>query len=200
MAAAGRDEAELWAFTSALDELGVELLRRNGYSPKRQFWHMRIELEGRTFEPKTVPGVSVRPADLNLEAPNIHELMEAGFSEHWGFSPSTFDDWSVVMRRPDFDAGLWLIAEAEGRIVGGAIGSLGDVPFIRDLAVLKEWRGRGIGAALLEASFAEFARRGVPNVTLNVDAGNETGAVALYERVGMQPIRRFVGAVKELRD
>jgi ribosomal protein S18 acetylase RimI-like enzyme len=48
-----------------------------------------------------------------------------------------------------------------------------------------------LGSALLLASFSEFGRRGATRVGLAVDAENLTGAVALYERVGMSPVRRY---------
>jgi ribosomal protein S18 acetylase RimI-like enzyme len=43
----------------------------------------------------------------------------------------------------------------------------------------------------LLASFSEFGRRGATRVGLAVDADNLTGAVALYERVGMSAVRRY---------
>jgi ribosomal protein S18 acetylase RimI-like enzyme len=43
----------------------------------------------------------------------------------------------------------------------------------------------------LRHSFAEFHRRGVTKSSLSVDARNETGAVALYERVGMHIARQY---------
>jgi ribosomal protein S18 acetylase RimI-like enzyme len=45
--------------------------------------------------------------------------------------------------------------------------------------------------ALLRRSFAMFAGRGVRRVILNVDAGNATGATALYERAGMRVVNRW---------
>ncbi len=45
----------------------------------------------------------------------------------------------------------------------------------------------------------EFARRGFSQVMLNVDAGNETGATPLYERVGMRVRRAWDLYEKTLR-
>ena len=58
------------------------------------------------------------------------------------------------------------------------------------LAVRRPWRRRGLGEALLRESFALFAERGKRAAGLGVDAENTTGAVALYERVGMHVVRR----------
>ena len=60
------------------------------------------------------------------------------------------------------------------------------------------WRRRGIGAFLLRVAFAELARRGLPRVMLNVDAGNVSGAIDLYERAGMRVRRQWEIYEKEL--
>jgi ribosomal protein S18 acetylase RimI-like enzyme len=68
----------------------------------------------------------------------------------------------------------------------------GDPAFgwVEVLGVGRPWRGRGLGLALLRHAFVEFAARGATRVGLGVDAENTTGAVRLYERAGMQPVRR----------
>jgi mycothiol synthase len=72
-------------------------------------------------------------------------------------------------------------------------------PWVGTLGVRKPWRGRGIGEALLRRSFLEFHRRGHDHVALGVDAANETGATALYERVGMHVTHQFDEYEKRLR-
>jgi len=54
---------------------------------------------------------------------------------------------------------------------------------IHDLAVAAEWRGRGIGRALLGAVEAHARELGAAKVTLEVLSGNEP-AKALYRAVG----------------
>jgi ribosomal protein S18 acetylase RimI-like enzyme len=53
--------------------------------------------------------------------------------------------------------------------------------------VLKEARGRGAAKALLAEYFADTRRRGRTAAILHVDGANATGAVRLYESVGMRP-------------
>ena len=48
----------------------------------------------------------------------------------------------------------------------------------------------GLGEALLRDSFLAFRRAGKRAAGLGVDAENTTGAVALYERVGLRVVRR----------
>ena len=54
------------------------------------------------------------------------------------------------------------------------------------VAVDSEWRGRGIGRALVLAANEELARRGVPNARVVVAASNAP-ALALYRSSGFQP-------------
>jgi ribosomal protein S18 acetylase RimI-like enzyme len=61
---------------------------------------------------------------------------------------------------------------------------------VGSLAVRRPWRRRGLGEALLRDAFLRFAERGKRSAGLGVDAENTTGAVALYERVGMHVVRR----------
>lgn len=54
------------------------------------------------------------------------------------------------------------------------------------LAVLPEWRGSGVGTALLDAVDAALAERAIPNLTVAVMAQNEA-AIRLYGRRGLIP-------------
>ena len=63
--------------------------------------------------------------------------------------------------------------------------------FVRQLAVPRASRGRGIALALLHETFRRAAGRALPAVVLGVDAANATGAVRLYERAGMRVVEEF---------
>lgn len=95
-----------------------------------------------------------------------------------------------------FDAGeAILVAESEsGQVVGTVRGqSLGDGSvMVRRLAVLPEWRGQGIGGALVRACEAAYPE--VRRFELFTGAGPE-GAVDLYERLGytLMPPREVDG-------
>ncbi len=84
---------------------------------------------------------------------------------------------------------LWLLA-SDGEHPVGALNAtvFGDRGWIGELAVLRGWRRRGIGSAMLRRSFATFAERGLSRVLLNVDFENPT-AMRVYERAGMRAVR-----------
>jgi len=62
------------------------------------------------------------------------------------------------------------------------------------LCVAEDKRGNGVGSALMDAMDAELERRGVEDVEIGVDAGNDM-AVRLYEGRGYRPdFRIFYGS------
>ena len=71
--------------------------------------------------------------------------------------------------------------EADGETIG----------WISLLGVRPQWRGRGLGEALLVQSLNAFRSRGCRRAALNVDVDNTTGALRLYTKVGMKPIPAF---------
>ena len=66
------------------------------------------------------------------------------------------------------------------------------------LGVGKPWRRRGLAEALLRRSFRELYARGRHRAALRVDVQNVTGALRVYERVGMRAVIRFGTWQKDL--
>jgi len=60
-----------------------------------------------------------------------------------------------------------------------------DKGFVATIGVRRPYRGTGLARLLLHTSFEEFRRRGLTSAALFVDSENATGAVRLYESVGM---------------
>jgi len=90
----------------------------------------------------------------------------------------------------DIPHALVLLAFADQRAVGVAVCFFGFSTFqacpllnIHDLAVVPEYRGQGIGRALLAAAEAHALRRGCCKLTLEVQDDNRR-ARALYESFG----------------
>ena len=154
---------------------------------------MQIDLE----EPPPVPdwpdGCRLRPFVPGQDDRRVYEFVMEAF--RWpGYVPPSFEDWRERMLDTEsFRADLWFLLVAEGdELVGTAL--CVDYEFygwVRNLAVAEAWRGRGIGAALLQHVFGEFYRRGQPKIGLGVD-GKNPDAYRFYERVGMRQVRQFV--------
>ena len=63
-----------------------------------------------------------------------------------------------------------------------------DVSAIQNVAVLPDYRRRGLGRALVLGTLHAFRKLGVQQVSLDVTAGNDP-AIRLYERIGFRTVR-----------
>ena len=173
------------------DPPGAAFAHANGYEKAWEVWLMGIDLPEGIPEPEWPEGVSVRTyGGEEAEAREIKELLDLAYAEEFHHQPATFENWSRFMfEDPMFDAAVWFLAEADAKIVGAALNW--DEGYIKDLVVHPDWRGRGLGKALVYQTFGEFKRRGLPRVTLKTDSNNPTDAWRLYERAGMRKERTY---------
>jgi len=126
---------------------------------------------------------AVRPAATG-DAVALAELFAAVAEERDGIAtepPVDIDARAALFAR---SAASSVVAVAEGQIIGmlhvevsrhgfGEIGMLVD----------RDWRGRGIGSALLQAATGLARQQGLHKLSLEVFAHN-TGAIALYRKCG----------------
>jgi ribosomal protein S18 acetylase RimI-like enzyme len=118
------------------------------------------------------------------DAPSVHALLVAAFAGgREKIAP--YGEWhGWFTGDASFEPATCFLAFGEGQLAGVAL--CWREGFVKDLAVAPAWRRRGLGEALLRHAFRVFAQRGLSEVSLKVDADNPTGAVRLYERVGMR--------------
>ena len=146
--------------------------RADASRPPRRSWPRRTAL--RDF----VPGRDDRAA---------YQVIEDAFSEWPDRDPETFEDWAAqTLRRPGFvPEQLLLAVRDDDEVVGALVLVDDDEPFVDQLAVAREHRGRGLARALLQRAFGIGWERGRRSCVLATDT--RTGALGLYEHVGMTP-------------
>jgi mycothiol synthase len=173
---------------SAADDL-VGLYRDRGWVQAREILRMELDVTQEPRPPVWPDGVAVRTY-RDHDAPAVHALMVEAFAAN-AEVVLPFDRWVPWMTGdPGFDPGVWFLAEAGTELCGACL--CWAEGWVKDVGVRPAWRGRGLGEALLREAFGEFHRRGLATVGLKVDSDNPTGAVRLYERVGMLPDRSYV--------
>lgn len=96
-----------------------------------------------------------------------------------------------------------MLALAGDRVIGEIGVEREDHPVTRHVAsigmmVAPDWRGRGVGSALMEAAIAWCRREGVEKIELSVYPGNDA-ARALYEKYGFHEEGRLTGHSKKQR-
>jgi len=170
------------------------LVRGRGFERVRTFRHLQIDLDGSPLDPGEPPaGIEIRGIEPERDLRGVHAIFLEAFSREWGYRLIPFEEWvGLEVETPSYDPSLWLLATDGDEGVGALSGVVwGDRGWVGELGVRGPWRGRGIASALLRRAFATFASRGLARVMLNVDSENSTGAVRLYEGVGMRTLRAW---------
>ena len=185
---------KLQIFADERDGALRERLAQAGYVVVRSSYGMERGLDGDLEPPAWPAGIEARPFD-ERDARAVHVAHDEAFADHWGYTPSSFESWRAFNLGPAAETSLWRVAWDGNEIAGVCIndprrGEDDTVGWVAVLAVRRPWRRRGLGEALLRESFLAFAERGKRAAGLGVDAENTTGAVSLYERVGMHVVRR----------
>lgn len=184
------------------DKASIPVLNQAGYSYKRSFWRMEIDMAQAPATAHWPEGVTMRTLNVGQEERAVFEMMDEAFQDHFGHLPSSFEHWKHWQFNDTFDPSLWFLAFEGDTLAGGIIcRHLRDLElgWVGQLAVLRPWRRKGLGMALLLHAFGEFYRRGVNKVGLGVDSQNLTGATRLYERAGMRVALQHDTYEKELR-
>lgn len=177
------------------------LVGRAGFARDREILRMWRALDGELPEPRWPGGVGVRAYEA-ADAARVHAFLDdayAGWDAEYVLLPH--DEWVAFMTaHDDFDPDFWFLAERDGELVGCALHwkPFQERGWVKDLVVHVDERGAGLGKALLQHGFREYAGRGAAQVGLKVDATNPTGAPQLYERVGFVTDRRYEIWLKRL--
>jgi ribosomal protein S18 acetylase RimI-like enzyme len=131
------------------------------------------------------PAYGLRAA-TQRDAAFIYGLRVAGLREYvaqtWGWDEPV----QAARFREHFDPAPYQVVVIDGRDVGAvAVERRAGELFLADIEVLPEWRGRGLGTAIVGAVVAEARRRGLP-AALQVLKVNP--ARRLYERLGFRVV------------
>lgn len=174
------------------------LFLANGYEPAWDSWILEIAHEDEPPAPELPPGFSIRPFDQG-EAEAVHRVIEDAFSEWESRPASPYEDWrSWALERRGFEPWTMPLVVRDDEIVGAAylIHYPDDIGWVQQIAVRKDHRGRGLGRALLHHAFREFFERGKRTTGLSTDS--RTGALTLYEHVGMSVTHSYTHYAKDL--
>jgi len=176
------------------DDLLEQLLAAHGLSPARRWLRMRIDSDSPAIPsaaPDLPPGVEIVVRDDDETRRAIWAIDNEAFLDHWNFAPTPWEEWweefgTGESRDPD---GWWLLTvdgepaaiclldERRAELGEGYVGILG---------VRRQFRRRGLAGLLLQRAFVRYRDMGRTATLLGVDATSETGAVGVYERVGMR--------------
>lgn len=184
------------------------LFRQRGFTVVRRFYVMSVRLAEAEINVEPPPDITLRA----FRRDDLEPLVEANnaiFAEHWGSAPRSVEAWrrDMIERRPH-DPGLWIVAstpEREGasQIVAECLSHASreggpDDAWVSLVGVRREWRGRGLGRAVLAHGLRTLREAGYATASLHVDAENSS-AVHLYRSLGMDVARTRLHFEKMVR-
>lgn len=129
----------------------------------------------------SVPPIYIRECRFPEDYPFVLKLWsEAGPGIHLRKS----DEPDEIAKKLQRDADLFLVAEADGEIIGTVLGGFdGRRGMVYHLAVAEEFRQRGIGVTLMEELEKRLREKGCIRYYLLVAKDNQT-AILFYEKQG----------------
>ena len=192
----GHETYEVRAGAIPTEQPYIDLLTEHGFVFLKQHARMQRPLDDVSpVLPSPPAGVTIRTVrpDDDADMRAFHHVVEQAFldSDHRSVS---YQDWRKQVDAEEvhvFDE--WFVAEADG-VMAGVLESTydsdedNDEGWVKRLAVLKPYRKRGLGEALLRRAFAVYAAKGYTKAGLGVDLENPTKAARLYLAVGMKPL------------
>ena len=184
------EKYELWIGANTLDLPYISELQAQGFELLRTYWGLVMELG-----PQKLPEI-----DSKLRMHLIHndddiylwwKVHQDSFSQHFGFMPRGFEEWKALVNRTvgvDENARWLLFADESpvGFIECTDIKKEFETGYIEGLGVIQTAQGNGYGELLLRWALHYYHSINRKFVELNVDSGNESGALRLYEKVGFE--------------
>ena len=193
----GHERYQVRAGAIPTEQPYIDALTEAGFAFHRQHARMQMPLDGVSPTPPEPPaGAVVRPVrgDDEDDLRAVHAVIEEAFrdTDHVAVG---YQNWRAQLaNEPSISFDEWFVAEVDGRVVGSLQSSDSGIDdnegWVKRLAVLRAYRKRGLGEALLRRAFAAYAAKGRSHAGLGVDLENPTKAVRLYLAVGMTPLYR----------
>jgi mycothiol synthase len=178
---------------------GERLLTQLGYRPRWTSWVLQVPAGGQIEAQPLPPGHSIRAAESEADRRAVWTLIEDAFLEWSTRERQSYEDFSAqVLLRPGFEPWqLRMIVDGDGEAVAAAfLVMAGDVGYVDRIATRRDRRNRGLARALLADVFREARAHGASRSELSTDS--RTGALGLYEKVGMDVTSTWVNLAKEL--
>jgi GNAT superfamily N-acetyltransferase len=166
---------------------GDRLLTELGYFVRWTSWVLRWP-KGATIEERPLPeGYALREA-TEADHEQVWHVIEDAFLEWSEREKSSFEDFAAeVWQRPGFEPWhLQVVTGPDGAVAGASFSTIaeeGRETYVAKLGVHRDHRNRGLAQSLLVAAFGTGREHGAVSSCLSTDS--RTGALSLYEKVGM---------------
>lgn len=204
----GMESVEAW-----MEEEWVackHLFESLGFKLVRVFSHMRMSLKAIPSNIGEHKGVKIRKMQVNMDdIVLLNWLSNETFKEHYNFRPRTVEETRYFIEtRPWCDIMEYYFAYLNDKPVG-FVGAGIDTKYVSyrkakrgwvmTIGVLKPFRRRGIGTALMLQALKFLKSMGMEEAELGVDDSNPTKAIELYKKIGFKVVKKDLTYLKIIR-
>ena len=181
------------------DTAGQALCTELGYERRHTSWVLAMPPHTTIAEVALPDGYALRDLVPGQDEHAAFRVIEDAFNEWEGREPHTYEDWAAaVLARPGFEPWqLRLATSPDGAVVGACLLQLSDHSgWVDQIAVERGHRGKRLAQAMLSDAFAAARAHGRDRAELSTDS--RTGALGLYQHLGMQVTAAFTHWAKRL--
>ncbi len=182
----------------------TDFLTRRGYELERWFYDMQLPAERPVESPRMVKGFRVHTFVPGQDEQLVTHVRNVTFADHYGSVQRTVEEMTYRTKQQDFHPDGIFFA-FDGDKPAGFCYTTRDprewerrgetVGHIQLLGVMPEYRGKGLGRALLLEG-VNYLRQFVALVELGVEGKNDK-ATALYESVGFKLHKAWANMILE---
>jgi mycothiol synthase len=186
--------SRLWLYAPEAAVWAIEAARQWGFRPLRTQNLMLRPPDAAPVTEPDVPCIRIRPLRVG-EDPALLAALNRAWAGTWNFRPITATALANDLRGQRAGMLVAVVNADESHIIGTAHALFdpthrnpdgGPYAWISNLTTDPEWRGRGLGRALLAAGLTHAYERGARSIALSVD-GSNTAALQLYRSAGFMP-------------
>jgi GNAT superfamily N-acetyltransferase len=192
--AGGRDLDGLFLEVLQRDGESLAWVERRGFVEAERQDSLALDLTAKEAVAPVDPPDGVEIVTRAARPDLVRQMYEVGVAAGRdipgldGAQDPSFESWAAFeIERPSRDPDLSFVALAEGKVVEFAsLDVFPDDVFHGLTAVARDWRGRGVGAALKRAQIAAASERGIPRLVTESQHENEPMR-RLNEKLGFRP-------------
>ena len=160
---------------------GVGFAQKRGFNTSMYSWEMELSLDSVDLTFKEFTGLNFRKANKE-DRLNYKKIIQDVFGDEVGYDALThaLKDPSIII----------YILEKEDQVIGSATVQLRkdlSLAYIYDIAILKDYRGQGLGSCLLQSCIIGLKEKGIHKASLLVTGENQK-ALELYRKTGFKQV------------
>lgn len=195
-----KDPLQIRTWCYEEEVLFTEAFERNGYRLNRHFARMDLNDISELKEPDIYEGVTIRKFDPETQSEKYVNAFNLSFKGHFEHQEYTIEEFEEYKGTQWFHPELMFAAVLKGEFIGISWNSLNTEPekdgyiwgVVSELGVVPEWRGKGLGRALIRHGMLALREEGAERICLWVDYANPFGAKKLYYSEGF--VDRYISS------